>query len=474
MKWRNQSQEASLADLLNYAHFVEDGIILNKDGAFLQSFQFRGMDSHSATSSELDEAATHFNRAMNNLEDGWMLHVDELRTPSVTYPEEGAFPNAIAALIDEERRQSFEAEGFHYENLQFLTLVWKFPLPMVKTTRQWFVEGLTADTATTSLTDYLNRFKETVGHCLALLSNALVLTRLNSSQLLSYLNTCISGELSTITPPSSGCFLDVVLGRKPLLGGYLPRIGHQHIYALTITGYLNQATVPGLLEEMSTYPLIYRWSNRFIALSESTAEREMKRYQKNWNNKIKGFVGVLKETISGKPTEKTNVDAQQMSHEITDALTFNNNHQVRFGYWTSVVILIHEQINILDQACQALGEYLQKNGFACYREDVNALDAWLGSIPGHGSCNARRLFIHSFNLAHVLPLSSIWSGAEFSSKSSLLPNHSPPVFYAATTGKTPFRFHLDVSDVGHQVIFGPTGSGEIHLFRFLGRSIFTV
>ena len=96
---------------------------------------------------------------------------------------------------------------------------------------------------------------------------------------------------------------------------------------------------------MCAYPLTYRWSNRFIPLGDAAAEREMKRCQKNWNNKVKGFGGILKEAISGKPSGKTNSDAQQMSQEISAALTMNSNHSVRFGYWTSVIILIHTELS---------------------------------------------------------------------------------------------------------------------------------
>ncbi len=66
-----------------------------------------------------------------------------------------------------------------------------------------------------------------------------------------------------------------------------------------------------------------------------------------------------------------------------------------------------------------------------------------------------------------LPLYTRWTGALNSDPASLLPPHSPPVFYAQTTGKTPFRFHLDVGDVGHQVILGPTGSGKSTYLGFL-------
>jgi len=459
------SNEPGFSDLLNYAHLVDDGVILNKDGAFLVTYKFRGPDINSASSGELDALANNFNRMVTFLEDGWMLHVDEIRVPSVTYPEKGAFQNDVAELIDEERRQLYELEGSHYENMQFLTFIWKFPLPIVKTTRHWFVEGVKEDNGQ-SLDKLLRIFNDTVERCVGLVSTQLILEKLDSPELLSFLNFCISGEMLPVTPQPE-TFLDVVLGRHNVVGGYIPRVGDKNVIILSIIGYLNSETISGLLEEMSTYPIIYRWSNRFIPLSEATAEREIKRYQKNWNNKVKGLMGIIKETISGKPSEKINVDALEMSNETTEALTVNSNHSMRFGYWTSTIVLLHEDLKLVEDAIKELAKYLEQSGFACVREDVNAFDAWLGTIPGHGSCNIRRIFLSSLNLAHLLPLHSIWAGAPFSSSASLLPSKSPPVFYAATTGKTPFRFHLDVSDVGHQILLGPTGAGKSTYLGFL-------
>lgn len=468
MKLKNHlSKNPGLSDLLNYAHFIDEGIILNKDGAYVVTYKFSGPDINSATTGELDALTSNFNRMSTFLDDGWMIHVDELRIPSLVYPEQGAFPDSVSALIDEERRQLYEAEGAHYENLQFLTFVWKFPLPLIKTTRHWFVEGLSKNEGEQSLTQLLYRFNEIVERCVALLSSQLILERLTSADLLSYLNTCISGDLLPVALPPEGCFIDVVLGRRPLVGGYIPRIGNKHIVVLSIMGYVNEETMPGMLEAMSTYPLIYRWSNRFIPLSEATAEREIKRYQKHWNNKVKGFWGIVREVVIGRTTDKLNIDALQMSDQTREALTANSNQSVRFGYWTSSLVLMHEETQVLDQATKELTKYLEQSGFACMKEGVNAMDAWLGTIPGHGSCNVRRLFLNSINLAHVLPLHSIWAGAPFSASASLLPSQSPPVFYAATTGKTPFRYHLDVADVGHQIVLGPTGSGKSTFLGFL-------
>ena len=227
------------------------------------------------------------------LEDGWMLHVDELRVPSLTYPKKGAFPDSVSALIDDERRVMYESEDAHYENYQYLTFVWKFPLPIIKTAQHWFVEGIGKENNEQDLTKLLKQFYEVVERCVGLVSSQLVLEKLNSADVLSYLNTCIAGELLPIAVPTDGCFLDVALSRRNVIGGYVPQIGNKYIYVLSIMGYLNKETVPGLLEEMGTYPLIYRWSNRFIPLSTETAEREIRRYQKNWSNKIKGFSGLF-------------------------------------------------------------------------------------------------------------------------------------------------------------------------------------
>ena len=130
-----------------------------------------------------------------------MMHLDTLRIPSITYPASGAFPNSVAALIDEERRQHYEAAGEHYENRQFLTFVWKFPLALVKSAQHWFMEESAENNCPTSLTTLLNQFKETVERSLGVVRGELVLASLNNAELLSYLNTCLTGELLPVTPP---------------------------------------------------------------------------------------------------------------------------------------------------------------------------------------------------------------------------------------------------------------------------------
>jgi type IV secretion system protein VirB4 len=90
---------------------------------------------------------------------------------------------------------------------------------------------------------------------------------------------------------------------------------------------------------------------------------------------------------------------------------------------------------------------------------VNAVEAWRGSIPGDGYRNVRRVLLHTLNLADLLPITSVWAGLK-ENPSRLMPKNTPPLLFGATTGATPFRFNLHVSDLGHTLVCGPSGAGK--------------
>ncbi len=67
--------------------------------------------------------------------------------------------------------------------------------------------------------------------------------------------------------------------------------------------------------------------------------------------------------------------------------------------------------------------------------------------------------IHTGNLADLLPLAGVWTGHD-ENPCPFYPAGSPPLMHGATAGATPFRINLHVGDVGHTVVFGPTGAGK--------------
>ena len=84
-----------LADLLNWAALVGDGVVVNKDGSFLAGWSYTGPDLDAATAEELALLSQHFNQALLPLGDEWLLNADAIRRPSRDYPPPGPFPPAV-------------------------------------------------------------------------------------------------------------------------------------------------------------------------------------------------------------------------------------------------------------------------------------------------------------------------------------------------------------------------------------------
>jgi type IV secretion system protein VirB4 len=101
-------------------------------------------------------------------------------------------------------------------------------------------------------------------------------------------------------------------------------------------------------------------------------------------------------------------------------------------------------------------------GFTAKREGVNAVEAWLSSLPGHVYANVRRPLVHTLNLAHLMPLSCVWAGPARNDHLG-----GPPLLLAQTAGSTPFRLSTHVGDVGHMLVVGPTGAGKSVLLSLL-------
>jgi type IV secretion system protein VirB4 len=80
--------------------------------------------------------------------------------------------------------------------------------------------------------------------------------------------------------------------------------------------------------------------------------------------------------------------------------------------------------------------------------------------------NVRRPLLHSLNYADLLPTAAQFTGLVHN-PSPLFPDNAPALLHAATGGATPFRLNLHVSDVGHTLVFGPTGAGKSVLLATL-------
>jgi type IV secretory pathway VirB4 component len=123
---------------------------------------------------------------------------------------------------------------------------------------------------------------------------------------------------------------------------------------------------------------------------------------------------------------------------------------------------MNSDIVALVEAARVIAQRLRRCGFGCRVERLNAVSAWLGSLPAQRYKDPRCSMITTQNLTHMMPLSQPFMGHQYN-PSPYFPPKSPPLLHGLTAGGAPYRFHYHVEDVGHTIVVGPNGSGKTSL-----------
>ena len=461
-EYRNRADR--LADLLPWAALIAPGIVLNKDGGFQRSFRFRGPDLESATEAELVGLCARANNALKRLGSGWALFFEAERVEAQHYPHSD-FPDAASWLVDEERRAAFEGKVAHFESRYHLTLLFMPPPD-----GQAQAESALMDTGRKGEADdgarnwrrEQARLRDETERVLDLLSGFLPEIRaLDDAETLTFLHECISTKRHPVAVPETPMYLDGVLADTPLTGGLEPILGDWHLRTLTILGFPN-ATRPGILDALNHQDFAYRWVTRFIPLDKTMATKVLTRLRRQWFAKRKSIAAILREVLTNEPTALVDSDADNKALDVDAALQALGGDHVGFGYLTTSITVRDEDREAAEEKARAVERIVNGLGFTCIRETVNAVEAWLGSLPGHVYANVRQPLIHTLNLAHLMPLSAVWAGPVRNSHLD-----GPPLLYAETSGSTPFRLSTHVGDVGHMLIVGPTGAGKSVLLSLI-------
>jgi len=284
---------------------------------------------------------------------------------------------------------------------------------------------------------------------------------LDDAETLTYLHGCVSTKRHRVRVPETPIYLDALLADQPLAGGLEPRLGDQHVRILTITGFPN-ATTPGLLDELNRLAFPYRWSTRAILLDKTDATKLLTKIRRQWFAKRKSIAAILKEVMTNEASVLVDTDAANKAADTDMALQELGADYAGMAYVTATVTVWDADPRAADEKLRLVEKVIQGRDFTAMVETVNAVDAWLGSLPGHVYANVRQPPISTLNLAHMIPLSAVWAGPERDEHFA-----APPLLFGKTEGSTPFRLSLHVGDVGHTLIVGPTGAGKSVLLALM-------
>ena len=454
-----RSKQAQLADYLPWAALVAPGIVLNKDGSFMRSARFRGPDLDSATPAELVSTTARLNNALRRLGSGWSIFVEAQRVPAQDYPED-AFPDPVSALVEAERREQFREEGAHFESAYYLTLLWIPPAEEAARAESWLYEGR----AQTGIDPWelVKTFTDRTDRVLNLVEGFMPeVAWLDDGETLTYMHSTISTRRQRVRVPATPMHLDALLADEPLTGGLEPRLGDHHLRTLTITGFPT-ITFPGLLDELNRLAFGYRWSTRAIMLDKTDATKLLTKIRRQWFAKRKSVAAILKEVMTNEASILMDSDASNKALDADLALQELGADHVGQALVTATVTVWDSDPALASEKLRLVEKIVQGRDFTCIPEGMNAIEAWLGSLPGQVYANVRQPPISTLNLAHMIPLSAVWAGPERDEHLQ-----AAPLLFGKTEGSTPFRFSLHVGDVGHTLIVGPTGAGKSVLLALM-------
>ena len=454
-----RSKAQGLADYLPWAALVAPGVVLNKDGSFQRTARFRGPDLDSATPAELVATTSRLNDALRRLGSGWAVWVEAQRVPAGAYPT-SRFPDPVSELVDAERRAQFEEEGAHYESAYFLTLAWLPPAEEASRAEGLLYEG--RDRRGASGREHLAGFVDRTNRVLQLVDGFMPEAAwLSDEETLTYLHGSVSTRRQRVRVPETPMHLDAILADEPLVGGLEPRLGSAHLRTLTVLGFPSR-TWPGLLDDLNRLAFPYRWVTRAICLDKTDATKVVGRIRRQWFAKRKSVAAILKEVLTNEASTLLDSDAANKADDADLALQELGSDLVGAAYITATVTVWHESARIADERLRLVEKTIQGRDFTCMVERVNAVEAWLGSLPGHLYANVRQPPVSTLNLAHMMPFSAVWAGPARDEHFD-----APPLFLGKTEGSTPFRFSLHVGDVGHTLVVGPTGAGKSVLLALM-------
>jgi len=382
----HRTHARGLADLLLYGFLVDDGILLQNDGSLLAGWSYRGPDTMSASPAEMAALSARLNSVLR-LGSGWMVQCDAIRSQAPGYPDAGAFPDAITCVIDDERRQQFTAEGAHYESEYFLTLTYLPPVEAEEKVKGWMFEGRQHRSEPAQL--ILERFKARLDAFENIFGQLFRVERLRMTlgdkagpvqdRLLGYLHRCLTGEDHPIAWPEFPVHMNDLIASQDFYGGIEPRIGEKRIHVIAIDG-LPRTSCPGLLRELDSMPIEYRWNTRALLIDAEEARALLDKTRRKWRSKIRGW----KDQVFRTQTGPVNLFAQEMAADAEAAMAVASAGDVQFALYSSNILLLDEDAERLRESTRLVMKTIQNLGFACRLETINAVEAWRGSLPGDG------------------------------------------------------------------------------------------
>ena len=431
-------------------------VVLNKDGSLQITLSYHGPDLDSAIEAELSVITEQLQQALAGINTDWCLYFEAQRISSTDYVSENYFPDDITRAMDNERKALFSS-GYHFESKFYATLYYLPPLDSREKIKEMLIEG--REHKEVKGTDTIRSFMEQVQKFYDTFTGLKIpISLLSADETLTYLHSMVSDTPRPIKMPKHNLLLDKYLYDSPLNGGLEPKLNHKHIRVIVPIKFM-KSTDFGYLDVLNQLDFPYRWSTRCFCMSKQDNLKQLEYMRRKWHAKLQSIWSYI---FHGNGNDVERYNDQHVTgllEEIEAARLAVESDSFGYVYYSTAVIIEDESQEVADNKARLVRQVFVDRGFKAQIEDVNALEAWMGSLPGLVGRNVRREMISTGNFVHLMPLSDIWAGSTWNKHLN-----GPPLLYTQTSGNTPFRLNLHVGQIGHTMLVGDTGAGKsVHL-----------
>ena len=141
-----------------------------------------------------------------------------------------------------------------------------------------------------------------------------------------------------------------------------------------------------------------------VGIAKSPGSARLGRHRRQWFAKRKSVAAILKEVLLNQEAVLIDSDAGNKAADADAALQELGADLVAFGHVTTTLTVWDEDRAAAAEKLRAVERIINGRGFVTIRETLNAVEAWLSSLPGHCYANVRQPLVHTLNLAHMIPL----------------------------------------------------------------------
>jgi type IV secretion system protein VirB4 len=447
-------------------------VVVQKDGILQRTFAYRAPDIDSSDAFTVNGLCLRVNDFAKRLGAGWAFQMEAQRFFTQEYPR-GDFQERAPYLIDREREASFRSYGQHFESSYFITFTWKPPAENVKKLTALFVQsGSSAvEGAGKSIKENVDFFVNETNSIVGILAGDLRIAPLDNEGTAAYLHSSVSMNRQYIRFPATSILLDRILPDQALVTSLTMKLGEHYIPIIGINDFPME-TYPAILDGLNRARVEYRWASRYVCLGKEEGAKEAKKKEKSHRGDRTGFWQNFFATTSGEQPKETNHGAGVKEGDSITAGIEIDTDQAALGYYTCNVMVWDTDIEEAKKKADAVKTVINSAGFTCKEETFNALEAWKSMLPGQVYANYRALPVLTYNLSHVVPLSSVWVGQRVNSHTGEITGVAVPHVTCSTAEGTPFFLNLNVGDVGHTAVLGPTGAGKSTLLNLLEMQFF--